>query len=244
MEYEQTLHRDGTSDLVIEVTSDNPDVSQEIEEEFEEEEFLDEVPEEYHDNVDYEILDDGMKIVLEDIDFTEEVIDSDEDVEALMPDVHDFTEDASLFSVDYRYEIPIDNFGDEFMSPEFEDSGFLDDGGHEHEIAFSETNEPQKYESNEELTSEDVEHVDTAEGVEYIGSDVDDDVETMAGFEEYVQGMFDMTYRLNVFADIDETNGEVIDDRTVEFDLMEIEEDVLYVEFSENRVLSWFKSLF
>lgn len=61
--------------------------------------------------------------------------------------------------------------------------------------------------------------------------------------EEALMEMFDMTYTITVFADVDDTNGEIVDSRTVTFDLMQMEENG-YVEFSENRISSWFSTIF
>lgn len=61
--------------------------------------------------------------------------------------------------------------------------------------------------------------------------------------EEALADFFNITYTLTVFADIDDTNGELIDSRTVTFNLIEMEENG-YIEFSENKISYWFNTLF
>ncbi len=230
MQMEQELHRDGTSDLVMEVSLDLPPMMQDQEgDQFEEIEsdLREEFGEEYGEKVKATEIENGFRIEFYGIDMTSEESLGEfmDETPGTEGELHTFEEDSSLFTKRYRYEIPFES-EEEIMNPE---ASF---GGPEETHNVQESINEDMPEQPSDITPEsDLPEAPTMDGM-------DDFID-----EEMLAQMFDIKYTLTVFADIDDTNGEIIDDRTVEFDLIQMEEDG-YVEFSENRIAGWFSGWF
>ena len=215
--FEQELQRDGTSNLAAEVTIDIPGGMDEDNQDVavnDFEEIKEELQEEYGERF-------GEDVQIEQLDNGYRIL---------------FTE------FDLTQEVPR---GDQLGAIQGETHTFEVDIGilttnYRYEIPFTDElaideavgNNETKEEGNNSLP-------ETAESSIQQEIGLDEDMLN----EEMLSQFLDLTYTVTVFADIDNTNGELQDERTVTFNLLELEE-AAYIEFSENTVSGWFKSWF
>lgn len=239
LDYNQELYRDGTSDLEMRMSIDMPGFDEELEETAQElrEEIDETIDEEYRDRLDAFVEDGAMVFSIEGFDHknpeNNEWLGLDEDSweDVFIVGGEDefmLERDSDFFSNSYRFEIaidPDDAFGD----------GSLSEQGLEDEVLME---GPDINEEADMFEDEPEENIMPDEGGVMEDEMFDDEM-----FEMMTESM-SFTYTLTVFADIDETNGELIDDRTVEFDLFELEGETLYVEFSESSISGWWNSIF